>query len=158
MVGVALSANRQKFEHIQNVLQAEKERRQFPGQKSKKSFIRMSLHCWPWVSPGILWGRHIDQLRSTSVAPVLLEPASEPALVPAQEEERGNAKAEVRATLHLSRPQPKMHSFDRKYRQTGPASPAPVENQAAATTPAPTAERRHPPWQREQRAPQRLNY
>ena len=37
-----------------------------------------------------------------------------------------------------------------------PTSPAPVENQAAATTPAPTAERRYP--QRERRAPQRLNY
>ena len=39
---------RPKFEHNQNVLQAEKERCQVPGQKSKKLFVCMSLHCWPW--------------------------------------------------------------------------------------------------------------
>ena len=38
-----------KFEHIQNVLQAEKDQRQVPGQKSKKSFVCVSLHCWQCV-------------------------------------------------------------------------------------------------------------
>ena len=37
---------RPNFEHIQNVLEAEKERRQVPGQKSKKLFVCVSLHCW----------------------------------------------------------------------------------------------------------------
>ena len=39
---------RPKFEHIQNALQAEKEQLQVPGQKSKKSFVCVSLHCWQW--------------------------------------------------------------------------------------------------------------
>ena len=34
--------------NIQNVLQAEKEWCQVPWQKSKKSFVCVSLHCWPW--------------------------------------------------------------------------------------------------------------
>ena len=90
-----------------------------PGSIATRS--QCGLHYEVQVSPGILWRRHIDQLRSTSMAPVPLEPASEPALVPAQEEERGNAKAEVQQLCHLSRPQPEMQSFDRKYRQPPPA-------------------------------------
>ena len=36
----------QNFEHIKHVLQAEKEQLQVSRQKSKKSFVSMSLHCW----------------------------------------------------------------------------------------------------------------
>ena len=45
-IGIDKFNKRPKFEHIQNVLQAEKEQRQVPGQKSKKSFVCVSLHCW----------------------------------------------------------------------------------------------------------------
>ena len=124
-----------------------------PGSIATRS--QSGLHYEVQVSPGILWRRHNDQLRSTSIAPVPLEPASEPALVPAQEEERGNAKAEVQATLSSQPPATGNAQFPSEVPPT-PTSPAPVENQASATTPAPTAERRYP--QREQRAPQRLNY
>ena len=67
-----------------------------PGSIATRS--QSGLHYEVQVSPGIMWRRHIDQLRSTSIAPVPLEPASEPALVPAQEGS-GNTKAEVQATL-----------------------------------------------------------
>ena len=98
----------------------------------------------------------IHQLRSTSLAPVPLEPASGPALTHVQEEERGNAKAEVQAALSYQPPATGNAQLRSKVPPT-PASPAPVESQAAApTSTAPTAEHRYP--QREQRAPQRFNY
>ena len=55
-----------------------------PGSIATQS--QSGLYYEVQVSPGVLWRRHIDQLRSTSIAPVPLEPASEPALVPAQGE------------------------------------------------------------------------
>ena len=119
-----------------------------PGSIATRS--QSGLHYEVQVLPGILWRRRIDQLRSTSIAPVPLEHASEPALVPAQEEERGNAKAEVQATLSFQPPATGNEQLRSEVPPT-PTSPAPVENQAAATTPAPTAERRYP--QLERRAP-----
>ena len=96
------------------------------------------------------WGRrHIDQLRSTSMAPVLIEIASEPVPAFAQEGERGNAKAEVQATLTPQPPSTGNVQLRSEVPPT-PTSPAPVENQAVATTPTPAAERRYA--QRERRA------
>ena len=74
---------------------------------------------------------------------------------PAQEGECGTAKVEVQATLTFQLPTTGNVKLRSEVPHPYPASPAPVENQAAATTPTRTAQRRYP--QRERRAPQRLN-